>query len=40
MEYSSILMDGFKVLNKGQKVEFELEKDDRGSIAKKVVAIK
>ncbi|MBN1383870.1 MAG: cold shock domain-containing protein [Elusimicrobia bacterium] len=40
VEYSSILMDGFKVLNKGQKVEFELDKDDRGSIAKKVMAIK
>lgn len=39
MEYSSILMDGFKVLNKGQKVEFELDEDDRGSIAKKVKII-
>ncbi len=39
MEYSSIEMDGFKVLSKGQKVEFEPGKDDRGSVAKKVKII-
>ncbi|MDD3818448.1 MAG: cold-shock protein [Actinomycetota bacterium] len=39
VEYSSIEMDGFKVLNRGQKVEFELGKDDRGSVAKKVKII-
>ncbi len=32
-------MDGFKVLKKSQEVEFELEKDDRGSTAKRVVII-
>jgi len=32
-------MDGFKVLEKGQKVEFDLEKDDRGNIAKRVIII-
>jgi cold shock CspA family protein len=32
-------MDGFKVLSKGQKVEFELDKDDRGSVAKRVRVI-
>jgi cold shock protein len=36
VEYSSILIEGFKVLHKGQKVEFEAGKDDRGNIAKKV----
>jgi CspA family cold shock protein len=40
VKYSSIESDGFKTLKKGQKVEFELEKDERGSIAKKVVVIK
>ena len=40
VKYSSIESDGFKTLKKGQRVEFELEKDERGSIAKKVVAIK
>ncbi|MDD5600268.1 MAG: cold shock domain-containing protein [Actinomycetota bacterium] len=39
VEYSSIEMDGFKVLSKGQKVEFEPGKDDRGSVAKKVKII-
>ena len=39
VEYSSIQMDGFKVLEKGQKVEFDLEKDDRGNIAKRVIII-
>ena len=32
-------MDGFKSLKEGQKVEFELGKDERGNIAKKVVVI-
>ncbi|HJX02088.1 MAG TPA: cold-shock protein [Candidatus Humimicrobiaceae bacterium] len=40
VNYSSIESDGFKTLKKGQRVEFELEKDERGSIAKKVVVIK
>ncbi len=40
VKYSSIESDGFKTLKKGQRVEFELEKDERGRIAKKVVVIK
>ncbi len=40
VKYSSIESDGFKTLKKGQRVEFEFEKDERGGIAKKVVAIK
>lgn len=39
VEYSSIHMDGFKVLRKGQKVEFELDRDDRGDVAKNVIII-
>ena len=40
VDYSSIQTDGFKTLERGQKVEFELEKDERGNIAKRVIAIK
>jgi CspA family cold shock protein len=36
VSFSSIQADGFKALKKGQKVEFELEKDKRGITAKKV----
>lgn len=32
-------MDGFKSLKEGQKVEFELDKDERGYVAKKVVVV-
>ncbi len=39
VQYSSIQMDGFKSLKEGQKVEFELSKDERGNVAKKVVMI-
>jgi cold shock protein len=40
VDYSDIQMEGFKVLKGGQVVEFELDKDDRGSVARKVVAVK
>jgi CspA family cold shock protein len=40
VNYSSIEADGFKTLKKGQKVEFELKKDDRGNIARRVIIIK
>ena len=40
VNYSSIEADGFKTLKRGQKVEFEFEKDERGNIAKRVVVIK
>ncbi len=40
VNYSSIEVDGFKTLKKGQKVEFEFEKDERGNIAKRVIVIK
>ncbi|MEA2015531.1 MAG: cold-shock protein [Actinomycetota bacterium] len=39
VRYSSIQMDGFKSLKEGQKVEFELDKDERGYVAKKVVVV-
>lgn len=37
VSFSSIQSDGFKTLKKGQKVEFEFEKDERGNIARKVI---
>jgi len=40
VDYSSIQTDGFKTLERGQEVEFELEKDERGNIAKRVIVIK
>jgi len=39
VSFSSIQSDGFKTLKKGRKVEFEFEKDERGSTAKKVIII-
>jgi CspA family cold shock protein len=36
VSFSSIQAEGFKMLKKGQKVEFEVEKDRRGLTAKKV----
>lgn len=36
VSFSSIQTEGFKTLKKGQKVEFEFEKDERGVTAKKV----
>ncbi len=36
VSYESIQSEGFKTLEKGQQVEFDLEKDERGSFAKKV----
>jgi CspA family cold shock protein len=36
VSFSSIQAEGFKTLKKGQKVEFEFEKDRRGITAKKV----
>jgi CspA family cold shock protein len=36
VSFSSIQAEGFKTLKKGQKVEFELEKDKRGIAAKRV----
>ena len=31
--FSSINIDGFKTLNNGQKVKFDIEKDDKGERA-------
>ena len=39
VSFSSIQADGFRALKKGQKVEFEFEKDERGNIAKRVIII-
>ena len=39
VSYESIQSEGFKTLEKGQKVEFDLGKDERGSFAKRVKAL-
>ena len=36
VHYSDILDEGYKSLKDGQKVEFEIEKDDQGEKAKNV----
>jgi CspA family cold shock protein len=36
VNYSSIQSDGFKMLARGQKVEFDLATDERGYFAKNV----
>jgi len=37
VHFSSVQMDGYKNLEEGQSVEFEIEKDDKGLKAKSVV---
>ena len=39
VHYSDILDEGYKLLKDGQKVEFEVEKDDQGEKAKNVKKI-
>ena len=39
VHYSDILDEGYKSLKDGQKVEFEIEKDDQGEKAKNVKKI-
>ena len=39
VHYSSIEMTGFKNLSEGEKVEFELEENEKGLSAKKVVIV-
>ncbi|MFH2091782.1 MAG: cold-shock protein [Pseudomonadota bacterium] len=37
VHFSAIEMPGFKTLSEGERVEFEVEKNDKGLSAKKVV---
>jgi len=39
VHYSAILSDGFKTLNEGDKVQFELFRGDKGVRAKDVVRV-
>ena len=39
VHFSEIQSDGYKTLDQGQEVEFEIEKDSKGPKAKKVVKI-
>lgn len=39
IHFSDIQMEGYKVLNEGQKVEFELENGEKGLKATNIIAI-
>ena len=39
VHFSSIITDGFKTLNEGQKVEYDIEASDKGPQARNVKSI-
>ena len=39
VHYTSIAMPGFKTLNEGERVQFDVEDSDRGPVAKNVVKV-
>jgi len=39
VHYKDIMMDGFKTLDEGDQVQFDIERGNKGKVAKKVVKI-
>lgn len=40
VHFSEIVMDGFKKLEEGQRVSFDVEQEEKGKIAKNVIILK
>jgi len=40
VHFSEIVMDGFKKLEEGQRVSFDVEQEEKGKIAKNVIILR
>lgn len=40
VHFSEIVMDGFKKLEEGQRVSFDVEQEEKGKVAKNVIILK